>query len=211
MVWQLLCIVVVIVDGSLMLDRPWNPFFFLSTILLLAISNQQSKGKSKKETRNREEEHHPTRDVVCIGQVPQFSPLLLFSIFCSLSHGISCGHFKGILVSFWLSPFLFSFFFNFLVKPFHSLSRYYAAVWSLPPLASQSGRTLQQVQQLVRDPSLFKCSILSKLEDLSETASVVSEIGIYLARLLRVCLVRVVSMYLSPIQRWDPKANRSHC
>ena len=111
LVWQL-CIV--IVDGSLMLDRPWNPFFFLSTILLLAISNQQSKGKSKKETRNREEEHHPTRDVVCIGQVPHFLPYYYFLFFAlSLSHGTSCGHFKGILVPFWLSPFLFSVFFNF--------------------------------------------------------------------------------------------------
>lgn len=69
--------------------------FLISTILLLAISNQQPKGKSKKETRTREEEHHPTRDVVCIGQVPHFLPYYYFLFFALSPTAYSVGILKA--------------------------------------------------------------------------------------------------------------------
>lgn len=184
-----------------MLDRPWNPFLFQPFCCSrFRINNKRKKQKRNQKPRRRISSHTWRR---LYWASTSFSPLLFFFFFfyfCSLPRHILCA-FKRHSSSLLAVSILIFFFFTFLVKPVHSLSQYHAAVWSLPPLASQSGRTLQQVQQLVRDPSLFKCSILSKLEDLSETTSVVSEIGIYLARLLRVCLVRVVSMCLSPMQR----------
>lgn len=96
LVWQLLCIVV-IVDGSLMLDRPWNPFFFFRPFCCsrFRINNQKEKAKKKPETAKKNIIPHVTLSV--LGKYLIFSLIIIFYFLLSLS---PTAHPVGILKAF---------------------------------------------------------------------------------------------------------------
>ena len=84
LVWQL-CIV--IVDGSLMLDRPWNPFSFRpSCCSRFRINNQKEKAKKKPEPAKKNIIPHVTSSV--LGKYLIFSRIIIFYFLLSLPRHI---------------------------------------------------------------------------------------------------------------------------